>query len=60
MHQFLAPLESETVEEYGEHLEMVVLLVAHYIYHLVDGEVLESHLCCADILCHIYRGAIGA
>ena len=60
MHQFLAPLESETVEKYGKHLEVIVLLVAHHVNHLVDGEILESHLGCTDILGHIHGGAVGA
>ena len=60
MYEFLAPFESEAVEKDGEHLEMVVLLVAHHIYHLVDREVLETHLGSADVLCHIHRCAVGA
>ena len=39
---------------------MVVLLIAHDIYHLVDGIILKSHLGSTDILCHIHRGAVGA
>ena len=60
MHQFLAPFESETVEQYGEHLEVVVLLVAHHIDHLVDGIVFEAHFGGADVLSHIHRCAVGA
>ena len=55
----LTPLEAEFVEQDGEHLEMVVLLIAHHIDHLVDGEVLETELGGADVLCHIDGGAIG-
>ena len=39
---------------------MVVLFVAHNIYHLVYGVVLVAHLCRTDVLCHIYAGAVGA
>ena len=60
VYQFLAPLESETVEQDGEHLEVVVLLVAYHIDHLVDGIVLEAHLGGADVLGHIDRGTVGA
>ena len=38
---------------------MVVLLVAHYVDHLVDGEVVEAHLGCADVLGHVDAGAVG-
>ena len=60
MHEILAPLEAETVEEDGEYLEVIVLLVAHHIDHLVDGVVVEAHLSGADVLCHIHAGTVGA
>ena len=60
VHQALAPLESEAVEEDGEHLEVVVLLIAHHVDHLVDGEVLIAQLGRADVLRHIDRCAVGA
>jgi hypothetical protein len=56
--QFLAPLEAQTVEQDTEHLEVIVLLVAHHIYHLIDREVLETELGCAYVLSHIHRGAV--
>ena len=60
MHQFLAPLESEAVEQDAEHLEVIVLLVAHHVDHLVDGIVFVAHLGGADVLCHIDGGAVAA
>ena len=58
--QILAPLEAEAVEQDGEHLEVIVLLVAHHIDHLVDGIIAETQFGRADILSHIYGGAVGA
>ena len=60
MNQLFAPLEAEAVEEDREHLEVIVLLVAHHIDHLVDGKVGEAHLGGANILGHIYAGAVRA
>ena len=37
---------------------MVVLLVAHDIYHVVELVLLEAAKCRAKVLCHIYRRAI--
>ena len=59
MNKLLAPLKSETVEEDGEHLEVIVLLVANDVNHLVDGIVSEAHLCSTDVLCHVNAGAVG-
>ena len=42
MHEVFAPLEAEFVEQDAQHLEVVVLLIAHHVDHLVDGEVLEA------------------
>ena len=39
---------------------MIVLLVAHNIYHLVDRIVVEAHLCRTDVLSHIHRCAVRA
>ena len=60
MNEVLAPLESEFVEENRQHLEVVVLLVAHNIDHLVDWEVLETELSSTDVLSHINRSAVAA
>ncbi len=60
MHKVLAPLESEAVEQQRQHLEVVVLLVAHDVNHLVDGEILVAQFGGADILGHVYRGTVGA
>ena len=58
--QLLAPAEAQTVEQQREHLEVIVLLVAHDIYHLVDRIVSEAHLCGADVLRHIHARAVAA
>ena len=58
MYQVLAPFEAQLVEEDREHLEVVVLLIAYYVYHLVDRVVLKAQLCCSDVLGHIYRCAV--
>ena len=39
---------------------MIVLLVANDVYHLVDGEVVEAHFGCSDVLSHVYAGAVRA
>ena len=56
--EFLAPLESQTIEQDREHLEVIVLLVAHHIDHLIDGEILETHLSRSDVLSHINASSI--
>ena len=60
MHEALAPLEAELVEQDGEHLEVVVLLIADHVDHLVYLEVLEAELCRADVLRHVHARAVGA
>ena len=37
---------------------MVVLLVAYDVYHLVDGEVAETHLGRTDVLRHVHAGTV--
>ena len=39
---------------------MVVLLVAHDVYHLINGVVIEAHLGGADVLRHVDRRAVRA
>ena len=58
MHEVFAPLEAEAVKNDGEHLEVIVLLVAYDIYHLVDGVIVEALFGCTDILSHVYRSAV--
>ena len=60
VHEALAPFESETVEEERENLEVIVLLISHHIYHLVDGKVAETELSSTDVLGHVDRSAVGA
>ena len=59
MSQILAPFESKTVEEEGKHLEMIILLIPHHIYHLIDRIILIAELGGAYILSHIYGCAVG-
>ena len=40
-------------------MEVVVLLVADDIYHLVDWVVVEALLGCADVLGHVDRRSVG-
>ena len=60
VYEVLTPFEAQLVQEDGEHLEVVVLLVAHNVDHLVDGVVLKPELCSTDVLCHVHAGAVGA
>ena len=60
VHQFLTPLEAQTVQQNAKHLEVVVLLIAYDIDHLVYGIVLEAHLGSTDILCHIDGSTVRA
>ena len=53
MSKILAPSESETIEKQRQHLEMIVLLVAHHIYHAVDRIVAVAEFRSADVLGHI-------
>ena len=60
MHEVFAPLEAEFVEQDAQHLEVVVLLIAHHVDHLVDGEVLEAQRGGSDVLRHVDARAVGA
>ena len=53
VHEALAPFKAETVEEEREDLEVIVLLVAHHIDHLVDGIVAETEFGSTDVLGHV-------
>ena len=52
--------EPELVEQQGEDLEVVVLLVADDVDHAVDGVIVVAELGGADVLGHVDRRAIGA
>ena len=60
MYEFLTEGETKSIEKDREDLKMILLLVAHYIYHLIDGIVLKTQLSRTDILRHIDRGAIAS
>ena len=53
VHEALAPFKAETVEEEREDLEVIVLLIAHHINHLVDGIVAEAEFGSTDVLGHV-------
>ena len=54
------PVKAELAEDELEHLEVVVLLVAHHIYHLVEAIFFVTAAGGAQILGHIHRGAVAA
>ena len=58
MYEFFAKGETELVQQQGQHLEVVFLLIAYHIDHLVNGIVLEAQFGGADVLCHINAGAV--
>ena len=60
VHKVLAPLEAKFVKQDREHLEVIVLLIAHHIDHLVNGKVLKAQLGRSDVLRHVNTGTIGA
>lgn len=51
---------SQLLEDQLEHLEMVVLFVAHYVDHFVQPVLLEPAERRAEILRHIDRCAVAA
>ena len=53
VHEAFAPFKAETVEEEREDLEVIVLLIAHHIDHLVDGIVAETEFGSTDVLSHV-------
>ena len=60
MHEIFAPLESEFVEKKRKNLKVVILLVAHNIYHFVDRVVVVTQFGGAYVLSHIDRCAVTA
>ena len=58
VYQALAPLKAQTVEQDGQHLEVIVLLVAHHVDHLVDGIVGETLFGRTDVLRHVDRRTV--
>ena len=53
VHEALAPFKAETVEEEREDLEVIVLLIAYHVDHLVDGIVAETEFGSTDVLGHV-------
>ena len=60
MDELLAKGEAEPIQQDREDLEVVLLLIAHHVDHMVNRIVAEAHLRRTDILSHVDRGAIGA
>ena len=60
MVDVFGPAETEFAENEFEHLEMVVLLIAHHIDEFVQLVFVEASLRRAQVLGHIYRGAVTA
>ena len=60
VHKALAPFKAETVEEEREDLEVIVLLIAYHVDHLVDGIVAEAEFGSTDVLGHVDRSAVCA
>ena len=55
----VAPLGiAELLQHELQHLEVVVLLVTHHIYHIVELILLEAAQGSTQVLCHIDRGAV--
>ena len=58
MYQTLTPFETQSVEQDRKHLEMVILLIANHINHLIDRIIGKTLLCSTDILRHVDRSTI--
>ena len=60
MHQALAPLKSEFIQQDRQYLEVIVLLVTYHVDHFVDGIIGKTQLSRTDVLSHVYRSSIAA
>ena len=60
MEYLIRPVEPELFENQLEHLEMVILLIAHHIYVRIQLVFRESAFCGTEILGNIHRCTIGA
>ena len=49
----IAPVKAQFLENKLEHLEMIVLLVAHHIYFLIQLVFLETLFCSSKVLGHV-------
>ena len=58
MHQIFSPGKTEFVEQYGEYLKMVILLITNYIYHFLNRIFFVADFSCADVLRHVNRCAV--
>ena len=60
MHEFLAPLEAQFVQQKTQNLKVIILLVAHDVDHLINVVVVEALRRRADVLRHIDTRSISA
>ena len=58
--KLLAEGEAELIEQNGEDLEVVLLLITHHVDHAIDGVVSKAHFRRTYVLSHVDRRAIGA
>ncbi len=59
MVQSFGPCETELLQDDEQHLEVVVLFVAHHIDELLQcREFFEAPDRCTNVLCHVEAGAI--
>ena len=53
MEYIVSPLEAELLENELQHLEMIVLLISHNVYVLVQIIFGESPFSSTEVLCHV-------
>ena len=54
----IRPVKAQLLKDKFEHLEVIVLLIAHNIDKLIKLILVVALLCSAQILCHIDRSAV--
>ena len=58
VNQSFAPFKAQLIKQDGQYLKMIILLISHYIYHLIDRIVLKTKFGSTDILSHIHRSSV--
>jgi len=56
--QSACPFVSHFLQRQCQHLEVVVLFIAHHVDMAVKVVIIVSYDCGAQVLCHIDRGAV--
>ena len=59
MYKAFAEFKTQFIQQDGQYLEMVVLLVSYHIDHFVDRIVIETQFGSSDILCHVDGSSVG-